>query len=97
MEGYDVPLRISYQNHEQNNRYLTSPDGSSLPNLRQHKTLLAEKLEVLSKLDNELIEMVDEEELDDELEQADVIKGRIGLCTMDINQALAQAEGHSGY
>ena len=38
MEGYSVSSRISYQNHEQSNWYLASPDGSSLPKLRQHKT-----------------------------------------------------------
>ena len=44
--------------------------------LRIQKSLLSEKLDVLSKLDNELIEMVAKEELDHEVEQADIIQGK---------------------
>ena len=61
---------------------LESGDTLSVPRLRQQKSLLSEKLYVLSKLDDELIEMVAEEELDHEVEQADIIKERIGLCIM---------------
>ena len=50
--------------------------------------LLSGKLDILSKLDDELIEMVTEDELDHEVEQADIIKERIGLCIMDIDEAL---------
>ena len=42
-------------------------------------------------MDDELIKMVAEEELDHEVEQADIIKERIGLCIMDIDQALERA------
>ena len=38
--------------------------------------------------------MVAEEELDHEVEQADIIKERIGLCIMDIDQALEHASSH---
>ena len=48
------------------------------PRLRQQKSLPSEKLDVISKLDDELIKMVAEEELDHEVEQADIIKERIG-------------------
>lgn len=70
---------------------LESPDGPNLSRLRQHKISLSEKMEVLSKLDNELIEIVEEEELDNEVEQADMIRERMRLCIMDIDRTL-QAE-----
>jgi len=71
---------------------LGSPDGPNLPRLKQQKTSLAEKMEVLCKLDNELIEMVDEEELDHEVGQADIIREKIGVCIIDIDEALARTE-----
>ena len=55
---------------------LESGDALSVPRLRQQKSLLSEKLDVLSKLDDELIEMVAKEELDHEVEQADIIQGK---------------------
>ena len=67
---------------------LESGEALNLPRLRQQKLQLSGKLDVLSKLDDELIEMVAEDELDVEVEQADVIKEKIGLCIMDIDQAL---------
>ncbi len=66
-------------------------ESTDLSRLRQYKMSLSEKLEVLSKLDDELIEMVDEEELDNEVEQADIIRERIGLCVMSIDKALEYA------
>ena len=69
---------------------LESGEALNLPRLRQQKLQLSGKLDVLSKLDDELIEMVAEDELDVEVEQADVIKEKIGLCFMDIDQALEQ-------
>ena len=67
---------------------LESGEALNLPRLRQQKSQLSGKLDVLSKLDDELIKMVAEDELDAEVEQADVIKEKIGLCIMDIDQAL---------
>ena len=64
---------------------LESGDALSVPRLRQQKSLLSGKLDILSKLGDELIEMVTEDELDHEVEQADIIKERIGLCIMDID------------
>ena len=64
---------------------LESGDALSVPRLRQQKSLLSGKLDILSKLGDELIEMVTEDELDYEVEQADIIKERIGLCIMDID------------
>ena len=73
---------------------LESGEALNLPRLRQQKSQLSGKLDVLSKLDDELIEMVAEDELDAEVEQADVIKEKIGLCIMDIDQALERASSH---
>ena len=56
--------------------------------------MLSGKLDVLSKLDNELIEMVAEDELEHEVEQADVIKEKIGLRIMDIDEALKRTSSH---
>ena len=67
---------------------LESRDGPNLPRLKQHKVSLSGKLEVLSKLDDELIELVSVEDLDSEVEQADVIREKIGLCIMDIDKAI---------
>ena len=73
---------------------LESGDALSVPRLRQQKSLLSGKLDLLSKLDDELIEMVAEDELDHEVEQADVIKERIDLCIMDIDKALKRTSSH---
>ena len=70
---------------------LECEEALNLPKLRQQKLLLAEKLNVLSKLDDELIEMVGEDELDSEVEQADVIKEKIRVCIMDIEQAFERS------
>ena len=64
--------RIVYQVYKS----LESGGALSVPRLRQQKSLLPWKLDVLSKLDEELIEIGAEDELDHEVEQADVIKER---------------------
>ena len=69
-------------------------DALSVLRLRQQKSLLSGKLDVLSKLDDELIEMVAEDELDHKVEQADIIKETIGLCIMDIDETLERASSH---
>ena len=67
---------------------LDSPDGPNLRRLRQQKSTLSGKLDVLSKLDDELLDLVNEDDLEGEVEQADVIRERIGVCIMDIDDAL---------
>ena len=47
--------------------------------LRQLKQSLTDKQHVLSKLDDELIELVNDEHLEEEVEAADLIRERIGL------------------
>ena len=73
-------------------RFINQIDGavesSDARRLRQLKQSLADKLTVLCKLDDELIELVEEDELDAEMEQADEIRGRIGLAILTIEDAL---------
>ena len=73
---------------------LESGDALSVPRLRQQKSLLSGKFDVLSKLDDELAKMVAEDELDHEVEQADIIKEKIGLCIIDIDEALERTSSH---
>ena len=56
---------------------------------------LSEKLDVLSKQDDELADMVDEGELEDEVEQPDMIREKVGLCIMGIDVALERASSHA--
>lgn len=76
--------RIMGQTYEN----LGSGEGPNLSRLRQQKVSLTEKLELLSKLDDELIEVVTEEELEAEVEQADIVREKIRVCVNDIDQAL---------
>ena len=67
---------------------LDSTEELNSTRLRQQKQSLSGKLDVLSKLDEELIELVPEEELDNEVDQADKIRERIQLAIIDMDQAL---------
>ena len=70
---------------------LETVGGPNLAKLRQQKLSLSGKVGVLCKLDEELLEMIEEDELEHEVEQADVIQERISLCVIDIDQALKDA------
>lgn len=63
---------------------LKAGDGPNVPRFRQQKLSLSWKLDVLPKLDDELIEV----------EQADIIREKICLCIIDIDQALERACSH---
>ena len=52
------------------------------------KQSLLEILDILLKLDSELIDMVTEEDLDKEVEQADIMKKKIWTTLMDIDATL---------
>ena len=45
--------------------------------LKQYKLALQEKLEVFKQLDDEILQLVDDEEVDHEIEQADTFKERV--------------------
>ena len=49
---------------------------------------MSSKLDVLSKLDDEMIEVVNAEELEEEVEQADLIKEKVSLAMISIDEAL---------
>ena len=57
--------------------------------LRQLKQSLTDKQHVLSKLDDELIELVNDEHLEEEVEAADLIRERIGLSLDDELETLS--------
>ena len=57
--------------------------------LKQLKQSLTAKLSVLMKLDDELIELVEEGDLEAEVEKADDIRQKIGLAILNIEDALA--------
>ena len=56
--------------------------------LKQLRMSLTDKLDILLKLDNEIIDMVDEDHLDLEVEQADTIKEKISLAIFNIDEAI---------
>ena len=60
---------------------------SDLPRLKQLKQALNGKIEVYSKLDNELIKLV-EDQLEAEVEQADLIREKINYAVITINDAI---------
>ena len=64
---------------------LMSTDVNKLKQLRQS---LMEKSSILAKLNEELIELVEEEQLEAEIEQADVIMDDINLAVISIDEAL---------
>jgi len=64
---------------------IASADACRLKQLRQS---LSDKSSVLSKLDNELIELVEEEELEAKVEQADLIGEKISLAVISIEDTL---------
>ena len=55
---------------------IENPD-SIITKLEQHKITLTEKLDTLRRLDEEILEQVEDDDIDDEIEQADVCHERI--------------------
>ena len=71
--------------------------GKDTHRLRQLRQSLTDKSDILVRLDNELLELVKEEELEAEVEQADQIKEKISLSIIHIDDALkAQEASHGG-
>ena len=54
--------------------------------IRAGKITLTEKLDTLWHLDEEILEQVEDDELDDEIEQADVCRERIQAAIIDATQ-----------
>ena len=63
---------------------LSSEEGLNAAKLKQRKQALQAKTELLNKLDEEIV-MVPEDGLDEEVEQADLVRERIELAIIDLN------------
>ena len=66
---------------------LSSGEESSAAKLRQKKQALRLKGELLRKLDDEIVAVIPEDELGEEIEQADIIQERIELVVIDLDGA----------
>ena len=77
-------IRQVYENIE-------APDGPNPSRLHQQKLSLAEKSEVLSRLDNEILELTESAFLEDEVMHADEVKERLSLAIIDIEGVLYPA------
>ena len=71
---------------------LLAADVGRLKQLRQS---LKNKIDVLLKLDEELLLSVGEDELDYEIEQADVVRERAELAVIGLDEALTKIHRHS--
>ena len=71
---------------------LLAADGGRLKQLRQS---LKNKIDILSKLDEELLLSVGEEELEYEIEQADVVRERAELAIIGLDEALTKISKRS--
>ena len=71
---------------------LLTADVGRLKQLRQS---LKNKIDILSKLDEELLLSVGEEELDYEIEQADIVRERAELAIIGLDEALTKISKRS--
>ena len=67
---------------------LSSGEGLNAAKSKQRKQALQAKTELLNKLDEEIVKMVPEDGLDEEVEQADIVRERIELAIIELNGAL---------
>ena len=58
--------------------------------LTQCKHTLKEKLETLKRIDGEILELVNEDDITDEIDQADVFKEKIQQAIIDVSSAMKQ-------
>ena len=63
-------------------------DSGDARQMKQLKQSLTDKLHVLSKLDDKLIDLVPDEQLEEEVQQADLIKERITLAIISLDDGL---------
>ena len=76
----------------QSKEMLDSGEELSAAKLKQKRQALEQKLELLLKLDAEIVEIIDEDVLDEEIEQADIIREKTEL---DLDSALYAAAATS--
>ena len=67
---------------------LEESEGFEIAKLTQKKDALAAKVELLRKLDEEIVEVVHEDELESEIERADEIREQIELIVIELDCAL---------
>ena len=60
----------------------------NVPKLRQQETTLKEKMATLKELDAAILDLLEDDEVEDEIEQADTCKERIQLALYDIEAVL---------
>ena len=65
---------------------------SVVTKLEQCRITLKEKLEILKQLDEEILELVEDDEVDNEIEQADIFKERIHVAIIESNKALGNKQ-----
>lgn len=70
---------------------LTAEEGLDLPKLRHKREGIAAKAQILGKLDQEIVEEVHEDNLESEIEGADLVRERIELAIMELDSALSAA------
>ena len=79
----------------QSKEMLDSGEELSAAKLKQKRQALEQKLELLLKLDAEIVEIIDEDVLDEEIEQADIVREKIELAIVDLDSALDAAAATS--
>ena len=65
---------------------------SVVTKLKQCKLALQEKLEIIKQLNDEMLELVEDEKVENEIEQADTFKERVQRAMIDSSQALETRE-----
>ena len=70
----------------------TTRAGSDLTRLTECKLALEEKLTTVKQLDAEILDLVQEDELESEIEQADVFAERVQRAIIDANNAIGVRE-----
>ena len=63
-------------------------DNAILSKLTQCKSSLQDKLDILNRLDEEIFDLVTEEEIENEIEHADIFKERMRVVMIDVDRAM---------
>ena len=70
---------------------LEEEKGPNMLKLRQQRSLVSAKFDILSKQDEEILEMTPEDDIEQEIDLADQTKEKVCLAINDIDHALDQA------
>ena len=66
----------------------TDDVGNIITKLKQCKLALQEKIETVKNLDDEILELVDDDDVENEIEEADTFKERVQRAIIDSTRAL---------